>query len=127
MTRIVIAAKRGQFYPVDACVFGEWAAHPSHLDEPTWCVTHVPTGRRAHSEVELDERTAMAIAEALSLEVPGGAVPAILPTDKNPEMPLDVVQRINATFYRVLKSYGVSSPGIDRSSDGDHVYPRGER
>lgn len=87
MTRIVIAAKRGQFWPVDACVFGEWAAHPSHLDEPTWCVTHVPTGRRVHSEVVLDKRTAMAIAEALSLEIPAGAVPVILPTDKNPKMP----------------------------------------
>lgn len=69
----------------------------------------------------------MAIAEALSLEVPGGAVPVILPTDDTPKMPLDVVQRINATFYRVLKSCGGRSPGIDQHPDGDHVASRGER
>lgn len=127
MTRVVIAAERGATYPVDASVFGEWAAHPCHCCDSTWAVTHVPSGRRAHSEVKLDEGTALAIAEALSLEIQPGTVPVLLPSDPRPEIPLDIVQRINAAFYGVLKSRRGHEIAVAPTVSSDHVVARGER
>lgn len=52
---------------IRAAVFGDWAAHRAH-EEPGWCVTNVPTGRRL--DAELTEEHARAAAALLSKRVP---------------------------------------------------------
>lgn len=127
MTRIAIAAERGAVYYAEAAVFGDWAAHACHCCETTWAVTHIPSGRRVHSEVQIAEEEALAIARALSVDVAPGCMPVILPSDTAPRIPIDVVRRINDAFYGTLNSLRDRAATVDRGVGRDHVGARGDR
>lgn len=69
MTTITITTFAGP-HTLQAHVFGQWAAHPSH-DGPGWRVTHVPSGLGTQQIADnLHEVTALTIAESLSRHLP---------------------------------------------------------
>lgn len=125
MTTIIIQAELGDAYEVEAHVFGDWAAHACHRGGQSWCVTHVPSGRRVRSELVLTEKMAVAVANALDLEAP--RLPEILPSDPDPQVPDEAAEAINAVFARVLKSRRKSRPSIAKKPSSDDVVSRGER